>query len=407
MKILFIHQNFPGQFRALSNALATKGHEVRAIAITGKEVPGVDVQNYIVQRGSSKNIHPLVTDFETKIIRGEACANALEKLKKEGYAPDLVIAHSGWGETAFLKDIFPDVKFCNYFEFYYKVGTDTHFDPEFSRDSSLSRMRLRTKNASHLLALESMDIALCPTNWQASTAPEIYKSKIKVVFDGIDTDIVKPNLDASLTIKKQNGATFNFTKNDEIITFVNRQLEPYRGYHSFIRSLPKILKTRPQAKVLIVGGDKVSYGAQAPDGKTWKHIFYDEIKDQVDESRIFFLGNISYDAYLSLIQISSVHVYLTYPFVLSWSCLEALSVGLVVVGSKTPPVEEVINHKKNGILVDFFNYAEISNAVIHVLENPNEYENIRQAARKTIIDKYNLKTVCLPKQIEIIESILI
>jgi len=407
MNILFIHQNFPAQFRHVAEGLANKNHNVKALSIAGSPVNGVEVINYTISKSNSASIHPLAIEFETKLIRAEACAAAMAVIRSNGFIPDIVIAHPGWGESLFVKEIFPEAKLLNFVELHYKSDADAFFDPEFSKTNPAALMQLRIKNANNLLALDVMDAGLCPTEWQASTIPEQYKNKVKVIFDGIDSTKVLPNKNASFKHKTANDETIELDGKEEIVTFIARNLEPYRGYHSFMRALPSIMKERPNAKIMIVGGNNVSYGPSAPKGKTWQQIFFDEVKSDLDLSRIFFLGTLPYEKYLNLLQITSVHVYLTYPFVLSWSCAEAMSAGAVVVGSKTPPVEEFIKSGKNGLLVDFFNYKEISETVCKVLSNPKKYATLGKNARKTIVENYDLKTICLPKQLEYIESLVL
>ena len=405
--ILFIHQNFPGQFRHIAPALANHGHQVHALAITGQATPGVSLHSYRPSKGSSTSIHPLASEFETKVIRAEACGQAMLQLKANGLMPDLVIAHPGWGEALFVKDVWKQTSLLSFLEFYYATsGTDVGFDPEFSKQGFFEDARLRVKNANNLLSLEISDFGLSPTNWQKQSHPQWTQDRIQVIFDGVDCDILKPNPSVRLNLKRETGESFSLTSKDEIITFVNRNLEPYRGYHSFMRALPKILSARPNARVLIVGGDGVSYGAKAPEGKTWKQIFLDEVKSRIDLERVHFLGNVPYPIFTQLLQLSSCHVYLTYPFVLSWSCIEALSTGCLVIGSDTGPVREVIEHGVNGLLVDFFNYEAIADAVIRSLSDPASFIRMRQNARASAKDSYDLRSVCLPKQLALIESIL-
>lgn len=409
MKILFIHQNYPAQFKQLAPALANRGHDVRALAINGEQTQGVKLVNYVLDRGSSKNIHPWALDFEAKLIRGRSAGRAMQQLKTEGFTPDLIIAHPGWGEALFARDVFPEAKQLHFLEFFYgPEGKDVNFDSEFAKDNFESKAKVRVKNASPLLNLQEMDRGYAPTEWQKSTWPPHYHDKIDVIFDGIDTEVVCPKKPNPLEIKHKDSSLVKrlINENDEVITFVNRNLEPYRGYHSFIRALPEIQKKRPNAITLIVGGDGVSYGAPAPEGTNWKNYFLEEVKDSLDLSRVVFLGKVSYDVYLNLLRLSSCHVYLTYPFVLSWSCLEAMSAGCIVVGSKTQPVEEVISHGTNGLLVDFFDYEAISAQVIDVLENQGKYHHLRVEARKHVIKHYDLETQCLPKQIKLVESML-
>ena len=406
MNILFIHQNFPGQFRFVSKALADKGHKVRALGIFGKPVDGVEVVNYNLKKQNTPGIHPLAIEFETKVTRGEAAMYAMLNLKKNGFVPDLVIAHPGWGESLFAKDVFPDAKLINYIEFYYGIDTDISFDPEFRPDDLTARVQMRIKNANNLISLEAMDGGISPTHWQKSTAPQIYQDKIKVIFDGVNTSILKPLARPQLKIILSDKKEMVLDKDDEIVTYVSRNLEPYRGYHSFIRSLPKLMKARPNAKIIIIGDNKTSYGKAPPSNESWQSIFLNEVKDSIDLSRIYFLGALPYEIYIALLQMSRVHVYLTYPFVMSWSAIEAMSCGALMVGSKTAPVEEFIQHKKNGLLVNFFNYEEIAETIAEALAKPNDYLDLREAARKTVVDHYDLETVCLPQQLNYFESFI-
>ena len=402
MKILFIHQNFPGQFKFLAPALVQQGHEVVAMIMqkTDLEVwQGIKLVAYLPSHSSTPNIHPWVSDFETKTIRGEACYRAALKLKNAGFMPDVIIAHPGWGESLFLKDVWPESKLGIYCEFYYHAqGADVGFDPEFPTKDGGEVCRLRLKNLNHLLHFEVADAGISPTHWQASTFPADFKSKITVIHDGIDTKIVAPNSNITLTL---NG-NVNLTKQDEVITFVNRNLEPYRGYHIFMRALPALLKERPNAIVLIVGGDDVSYGARPDDGKKWKDIFIDEIRPAIsiaDWQRVHFLGTIPYESFIPLLQLSTVHVYLTYPFVLSWSLLEAMSVGCAIVASDTQPLREAIAHDKTGRLVDFFNHQALAKEICQLLDNAKLRAKLGKNARAFAIKHYDLQTICLPNQL--------
>jgi glycosyltransferase involved in cell wall biosynthesis len=409
MKILFIHQNFPGQFKFLAPALVKQGHQVVAMIMQKPSVndwQGVKLVYYAAKRGTTPNIHPWVSDFETKTIRGEACFKAAHQLKASGFSPDIIIAHHGWGESLFLKEVWPNAKLGIYCEFYYHAeGADVGFDPEFPVTTEGDACRLRLKNLINMLHFEVADAGISPTYWQASTFPEPFRQKITVVHDGIDTEMVAPNPAVSLTL---NG-NIVLTKNDEIITFVNRNLEPYRGYHSFMRALPEILKRRPNARILIVGSDDVSYGVRPEEGKKWKDIFISEVRPLIsdaDWSRVHFLGNIPYQHFISLLQLSSVHVYLTYPFVLSWSLLEAMSVGCTIVASDTQPLHEAIRHEETGRLVNFFDSAGIANEVCRLLDDPASRQRLSSNARKFAQATYDLKTICLPRQLAWVDGLL-
>ena len=408
MNILFIHQNFPGQFKFLAPALVQHGHTVSAMtmqAAAPQDWQGVTLFSYTTQRGSTPNVHPWLADFETKTIRGEACFRAALALKAQGFSPDLIIAHHGWGESLFLKEVWPQAKLGIYCEFFYHAdGADVGFDPEFPSTDVGDPCRMRLKNLNNLLHFDLADAGISPTHWQASTFPAPFRDRITVIHDGIDTQAVAPNPNVSLSLNGQ-----PLTKNDEIITFVNRNLEPYRGYHTFMRALPELLKRRPQARVLIVGGEGVSYGARPAQGGTWKEIFAQEVRPHIpdaDWSRVHFLGNIAYEHFIPLLQLSTVHVYLTYPFVLSWSLLEAMSAGCAIVASDTAPLHEAITHNHTGQLVNFFDPAALATEVCALLEDPATRHRLGQNARAFAQTHYDLKTVCLPQQIAWVESLV-
>lgn len=401
MKILLVHQNFPGQFKHLMPELL-KDPRNEVTAFTMNDFRGPDdlkVVRYQAARGTAKDVHAWVAETETKVIRGEAAFRAALALRKEGYTPDLILAHPGWGESLFLKQVWPDAKMVIYCEFHYaSTGSDVGFDPEFAPKDESDACRVRMKNVNGFLHFDIAEGGISPTEWQKSTFPEPFRSKIDVVHDGIDTQVVKPNPDIGLMLGK-----VKLTRKDEVITFVNRNLEPYRGYHIFMRALPEILKQRPNARVLMVGGDGVSYGAKAPDGKSWKQIFLEEVKDDLDLSRVHFLGQIPYQHFIGLLQLSSVHVYLTYPFVLSWSLLEAMAAGCAIVASDTQPLHEAIIDGQTGVLTSFFDHDALAKQVIDLVKDPKRRAMLGQNARQFAIEHYDLKTVCLPKMLEIIE----
>ena len=408
MKILFLHQNFPGQFKFLAPALAEQGHEVRALSMHAKGVQrwkGVEVLPYGARRGTTPNVHPWVADFETKTIRAEACFRAALGLRADGYAPDLIVAHHGWGESLFLKDVWPRARMGIYCEFFYQpVGADSGFDPEFASSDPGEICRLRLKNLNNLLHFEIADAGISPTHWQASTFPEPFRSKITVVHDGIDTGLVQPSAGVQLTLNN----ALKLNRNDEVITFVNRNLEPYRGYHTFMRALPEVLRRRPRARVLIVGGDDISYGAAAPAGQKWRDIFAAEARGQMDDSqwgRVHFVGHLAYEHFIPLLQLSTVHVYLTYPFVLSWSLLEAMSAGCAIVASDTAPLREAISHGNTGLLADFFDHRALAGRVCELLERPEERRRLGANARDFAVSNYDLRSVCLPRQLAWIDQL--
>ncbi|AUN33078.1 glycosyltransferase family 4 protein [Niveispirillum cyanobacteriorum] len=403
MDILFVHQNFPGQFKHLVPAMVRNGHRVKALAIDGHDVPGVECVRYKPSRGSSATVHPWGVDFETKLIRGESAAAAAERLRDQGYRPDIIVGHPGWGEMLFLKDVWSEVPQLHFLEFFYAAGgTDVGFDPEFTSNDWRATARVRAKNANGLLNLEAMTAGYSPTVWQRQSYPFFAQDRIDVIHDGIDTDALTPDGGASLTV---GDGSFTLRPGMQVVTFINRNLEPYRGYHSFMRALPEMQRRCPDALFVLIGGDGVSYGAKAPEGTSWKNIFLNEVREHIDLSRVAFVGNVAYPVFKALMQITAAHVYLTYPFVLSWSLLEAMACGAPIIGSATPPVQEVILNGRNGLLVDFFDYSEIAAQVANVVNHPTRYLDMRAAGRQTVVEKYDLTRICLPRQIGLIEKV--
>ena len=405
MKILFVHQNFPGQFLHLAPALAARGHEVLALTDgTNKRQSTIRTLRY---KHDAPPVDPAQTrlgrNYTTMSDRGVTVARACCQLRdRDGYVPDVIVGHSGWGETLFLKDVWPSAKLIVYAEFYYQgIGADVGFDTEWQAHG-FDQVMIAQGRAAHLgQALLHADAGLSPTQWQASTFPAPLRRMVDVIHDGVDTQVMTPNPQARVTLP--NGRVL--AANDEVLTFVNRNLEPYRGYHIFMRALPDILVARPNADVVIVGGDEVSYGAAPQGAKGWKDLILNEVKDRLDLSRVHFMGKVPYPVFVSIMQISRVHAYLTYPFVLSWSMLEAMAAGCLVVGSRTAPVEEVLTHGKTGLLVDFFDVAGWSAAITHALANPDNYSAVRKAARDHVLQKYDLRSICLPQMIAKVENL--
>lgn len=405
MKILFVHQNFPGQYLHLARHLGTQpGNEVVFITQrTGATLPGVKNIVYKPHRGITQNQHHYLVDTEAGLLNAQAVARVALDLKQAGFVPDVMLGHNGWGEIWYLKDVYPNTPLIGYFEFFYRfLGADVGFDPKEPQIFD-NAPRIRTKNLGNLLGLDASDIGQTPTQWQRSLYPEAYQSKLHVVHEGIDTSVVKPDPNARLNLPEMG---IDLTRDDEVVTYVARNLEPYRGFPQFMRSLPSILEQRRNAHVVIVGGDEVSYGHRLPDGQTHKQLMLTELGASLDMKRVHFLGKVPYSVFLKILQISRVHVYLTFPFVLSWSMLEAMSAGCVVVGSKTAPVEEVIRDGSNGLLMDFFSPTAISERVVEVLAAGRDgYADIRQNARQTIVDEYDLKTICLPAQTSLLAQV--
>ena len=396
MKYLFVHQNLPGQYLHLVRHLAADpANEIVFITQRkGVSMPGVKCVVYEPARKVTPGLHHYLLDTEAGVLNAQAVLRVALELRQAGFMPDVMLGHNGWGEIWYLKDAYPEVPLIGYFEFYYHLhGADIGFDPA-DPPAIDTAPRIRSKNLGNMIGLEAADYGQTPTQWQRSLYPDKFGTPIKVIHEGVDTQAVKPDPAVWLRIENK-GLTL--TRDDEVLTYVARNLEPYRGFYSFMRSLPAILRARPDAHVVIVGGDEVSYGPRLPPGQTHRQIILQELGKQLDLNRIHFVGKLPYSAFLQVLQVSRAHVYLTYPFVLSWSMLEAMAVGGVVIGSRTPPVEEVIRDGDNGYLVDFFAPDEIAVKAIEVLgAGRDAHQPIRDNARRTVVEKYDLRTRCLP-----------
>lgn len=406
MRVLFVHQNAPGQYLHLVD-WATKTQGITPVAITAATNQRADLiptlrYNLKVQTGKVGS--PSAERFAQSVARGEAAAKAAIHYRDRGFKPDVIFGHGAWGETFYLKEVFPDAKLICYAEFYYRSrGQNIGFDPEFDQFDPNSIRTVSSQNATMTTSLLGSDIGQVPTQFQANTFPEALRAKLSIVFDGIDTNVIKPNPGAQFSL--EDGRILK--AGDPVITFINRNLEPYRGYHTFMRALPAILAADPTAQVLIVGGDSVSYGPPAPGGDSWKSIFLKEVSAKLDLSRVHFLGQVSTSRLLQIYQVSAAHVYLTYPFVLSWSMLEAMSAGCVVIGSDVAPVREAIAHGETGLLTDFFDADALANSVLDVLHAPQDFAHIRAAARAHIVENYDLNSICLPAQKALIDAALV
>lgn len=402
MKILFIHQNFPGQFLHLAPELARLGHECLALTDGGNlRTSATETLKY---KHQAQPVDPAATrlgrNYTLMSDRGVSVARACMQLRKQrGYVPDVIFGHSGWGETLFLKEVWPEAKLLIYAEFYYRGrGADVGFDPEFNT-ANFDQVIIAQGRTCHLgQSLLHADAGVAPTEWQASTFPPALRRMLDVIHDGVNTDLMAPNPQARFALP--NGQSV--MAGDEVLTFVNRNLEPYRGYHTFLRALPEVLKARPNAQAVIVGGDEVSYGSAPKGEKGWKDTILNEVRDRLDMSRVHFMGKIPYDQFTALMQVSRAHAYLSYPFVLSWSMIEAMSAGAHVIGSATAPVQEVIQDGVNGTLVDFFDIPAWSATLTKALAHPDQFQSLRQAARQTALDRYDQREL-LPKMVNFVE----
>ena len=407
MKILFVHPHFPGPFAALAAHLASDAaHTVLALVAAQAEPvlawQGVTLVACPTPRAAATQLHPWLQDIERQTLRAEAACQAALQLQAQGFAPDVIIAHPAWGDSLFLKEIWPHAKLGLYAElFYHPESIAAGFDAEFPATSPLAGAALRLKNLPHWLHWQEMDAAFSPTQWQAdSFSPALSPQQhITIIRDGIHTQAIAPNPDISLTLND----SLVLSRAQEVVTFASRTLEPCRGFHVFMRCLPQLLRLRPQAHIIIAGGTEGGYGPRPNNGQSWRELLVQALQphlEATDWARVHFVGQVPHASFIGLLQLSSVHVYLSYPFVLGRSLLEAMSVGCAIVGSDTAPVREVVQHEHNGLLVDFFDTAALAQTVADLLADSAQRQRLGTQARQWVQTHADLHQVTLPQQVQ-------
>ena len=406
MNVLFVHQNMPGQYREMLGWLAATGAH-RIVFLTQREkvapVAGVTVVHYTPQHQPADDAYALSRHFEESMGTAMGALQACRKMAEDGFRPDIVIGHAGWGELTFLKQLWPDAPIIGYWEYYYIAsGGAVGFDPEFPPGAASAQV-LMARNALSHLCLPQIDLGQCPTEWQMGTFPAEFRAKSYICHEGIRTDRLRPNPRASVTLGRLDQP---LTRDDEVLTYVARNMEPARGFHIFMRSLPAILDARPDARVLIIGGNDVSYSAAALAPGGYRGQMERELGDRIDWTRVHFLGRVPYADFQRVLQISRCHVYLTIPFVLSWSLLEAMAMGATIVASDTAPVREVIHPGQTGLLVDFHDPKALARQVIEVLTRPHDHAPLGPAARAQVVAQYDFLTRTRPIHLARINDLL-
>ena len=381
MNYLFLHQNFPGQYlHILRHLLESDDNQVVFISEpNANALNGVRRVGYQMPKYDANAVFPNARDLDRALRRAEQVADCAANLRSLGFTPDIIIGHHGWGELLNLPDIWPDVPILGYFEFYYSPqGQDVGFDPEFPASDKLSA-RVRAMNAINLLALALNQHGQTPTQWQYTRYPEWARRQIRVLPEGARLDLCKPDPKArgeELTIGK-----FTVAPGEKLVTYVVRNLEPYRGFHIMMRALPALLAERSDVKVVLVGGDDVSYGSRLANG-TWREFMLKELAGKYDTSRVLMPGQVPYETFLRLLQRSDAHVYLTYPFVPSWSLREALACGCVVIGADVEPVAEFITDGRNGLLTPALDPRRLVERILEALEDERLAKRLRAGARR-------------------------
>jgi len=399
MRILFLHNNFPGQYRRLAEHLGRQdGFELLAGTLASNKQPTpVRRVLYKPHREPSETTHPAARGMEAAVLMAQACYQSMSRAKHAGFSPDVICAHSGWGPAMFLKELWPEAKLISYLEWYYHTDrADTVFLPG-APQSEDGRVRTHMKNMPILADMAIMDRGLSPTAWQASQFPDLFRDRITVLHDGVDTDFFAPDPSASVEFDgRRLGA------GDEIVTYVARGMEPYRGFPQFMQAASRLMAERPNLHVVVVGGDRVAYGRKRKDGRSYKQAALEDLP--FDRDRLHFTGLVPYGTFRSLMRISSLHIYLTVPFVLSWSMLEAMACGALLLASDTEPVLEVVEDGVNGLLTDFFDVDALVEKARQALDDPEGHRPLREAARQTILDRYS-HHLLLPKQQKLIEDV--
>lgn len=407
MNILFVHQNMPGQYRELVQWLAATGAH-RIFFLTQRKTPpkisGVETRIYKTHHMPKKEAYGLSKVWEEATGAGFGAVLAAKQMERDdGFVPDIIVGHAGWGELTFFKQIWPDVPIIGFFEYYYRLhGGPVNFDPEEPVNEHTPFL-LQARNAVPNANIMTVDRGLSPTKWQRDCFPKMMHDKIYVCHDGIRTDKLGPDPQARLKLGRIDAP---LTRDDEVITYMARNLERMRGFHKVMRALPEILAARPNARVLIVGGNEVSYGAKSKAPGGLRGEMEAEVGDRVDWSRVHFLGQVPYDDYQKIIQISRCHIYMTMPFVLSWSLLETMAMEATIVASDVAPVREAMTHGETGLLVDFHDPAALARQVIDVVARPQDFAHLGKAARRHVIAEYDFLTKCLPEHIAEMNALL-
>lgn len=390
MHVLFSHTNFPGQFGRFGAWLATRGWQVTFATGRREARPpqGTSMFHFEDVKAGAEQTHRHARPLDRALCTAESFAAAAINAKRHGVEPDIVVAHSGWGAGTYAKAVWPKAAFVPYVEWWYQYPrVDTHPDDPPDRDPVALRARDLARNAPMLLDLTAADAALCPTHFQAAQFPARIRETLTVLHDGIDAVEMAPDGAARAALI----AAMGLPQDAEIVTYATRGMEPYRGFPEFMTAIARLQKTRPHLHAVIAGSDRVAYGRPLPEGESWKARMLDEL--DLDEARLHFTGLLPHSEYRRLLQASDLHVYLTIPFVLSWSMIEAMSVGCSLVLSDAEPVREALGSSGGAMLVDHHDVGALARAIETGLTEPQAAQARRQAARQRVLDAYAQESI--------------
>ena len=400
MHVLFVHRNFPAQFGHVARHLIhQRGWRCTFVSETpAGDVDGIRKIHYKPQGGATKATHYCSRTFENGVWHAAGVYESVRALRDE-LAPDLIVGHSGFGSTLFLPELWPGVPVINYFEYFYRPhGSDLDFRPEWPAPPE-SFLRSRARNAMILLDLEYCTAGYSPTRWQHSLLPAAYAHKTRVLHDGIDTAIWHRRPDVVRGV----GSTV-LPPATRLVTYVSRGFESMRGFDIFMRTAKRIYTAYPDVRFIVVGSDRVCYGGDLAHIK--EKTFREHVlnQDDYDLDKFIFPGRLPPHELAALLSASDLHIYLTVPFVLSWSMLNAMACGAVVLGSRTAPVEEFITEGRTGRLADFCDVDGLAAAALDVLRDPAAYRPLGDAAAELIRQHYSVD-VLLPELVRFYEFI--
>lgn len=384
--VFFVHNNFPGQFRDLARTLVARGVPCCAVGQQHSVgIEGVRLARYGLPRGTGKDVFPLAVRAEADLIRGRSACEAARALKAEGWDPAVIVGHPGWGEMVFLSELFPQARQVAFAEFFYHGrGYDVGFDTEFIAFDDEAPFRTKAKNAIMSLTYAEADVIVAPTRFQADALPQAFRDRARVIHEGVDVDAIRPEPAQPFVLA--DGRVI--APGTPVITHVNNAMEPLRGLHILARALPRLLAEVPDAEVLLIGNPgRRAYGGTAPGDQSWKDVCFAGV--DYDPARVHFLGTLPHDRMLAALRLGVAHVYYTYPFVLSWSLVEAMASGCYVIGSDTGPLRDAIADGVNGRLLPFFDVAALSEALIAACRDPDASAPLRAAARATAVEQFS------------------